>query len=216
MTGEKIKTCQERLVELFDSLPYTDINIAEKLEVSKQAISAWRSGTRSPKKPTLEAICNRFDVDIAWLMGYDVPRQPVASLPTGALPITTQRVPMLGTIRAGEPTFADSDFDSYVEVGAGVRCDFALRVAGDSMVNARILDGDIVFVRQQDTVNDGEIAAVLIDDDATLKRVRFLPGDLLMLQPENPKYQPIVIGGDGETRTVRILGKAVAFQSDVR
>ena len=137
-------------------------------------------------------------------------------LPTGALPITTQRVPMLGTIRAGEPTFADSDFDSYVEVGAGVRCDFALRVAGDSMVNARILDGDIVFVRQQDTVNDGEIAAVLIDDDATLKRVRFLPGDLLMLQPENPKYQPIVIGGDGETRTVRILGKAVAFQSDVR
>ena len=138
------------------------------------------------------------------------------SLPAGALPITTQRVPMLGTIRAGEPTFADSDFDSYVEVGAGVRCDFALRVAGDSMINARILDGDIVFVRQQDTVNDGEIAAVLIDDEATLKRVRFLPGDLLMLQPENPKYSPIVIGGDGETRTVRILGKAVAFQSDVR
>lgn len=138
------------------------------------------------------------------------------SLPPDALPITAQRIPMLGTIHAGEPTFADSDFEAYVEAGAAIRCDFALRVVGDSMINARIMDGDIVFIRRQDTVAEGEIAAVLIDDEATLKRVRFLPGNLLMLQAENPKYQPIIIGGEGETRSVRILGKAVAFQSDVR
>lgn len=218
LTGMKVATFKERLSDVCELSLLSDTDLAAKLKVSKQTLSAWKCGVRSPKEPTIIAIAQYFGVSVEWLMGFDVPMKSenAAVLPAGTLPITTQRVPMLGTIRAGEPTFADSDFDSYVEVGAGVRCDFALRVAGDSMVNARILDGDIVFVRQQDTVNDGEIAAVLIDDDATLKRVRFLPGDLLMLQPENPKYQPIVIGGAGETRTVRILGKAVAFQSDVR
>lgn len=218
LTGKKVTTFKERLSDLCDFSPLSDTDLAAKLKVSKQTLSAWRCGTRSPKEPTIIALAQYFGVSVEWLMGFDVPMKAenTAALPAGALPIMTQRVPMLGTIRAGEPTFADSDFESYVETGASVRCDFALRVVGDSMINARILDGDIVFIRRQDTVAEGEIAAVLIDDETTLKRVRFLPGNMLMLQPENPKYPPIYAGGPDETRNIRILGKAVAFQSDVR
>ena len=138
------------------------------------------------------------------------------ALPPGTMPITMRRVPVLGSVHAGQPTYAEQEYNSYVAVGADVRCDFALHVVGDSMVNARIYDGDIVFIRKQDTVENGEIAAVLIDDETTLKRVRFLGGGMTMFYPENPKYEPIVVGGEGETRNVRILGKAVAFQGDVR
>lgn len=228
MTGLKVKTCQERLNELFDTLPYSDIDIAKKLGVSKQAISAWRNGSRSPKKTALEDISNMFGVDIAWIMGFDVERDnqrlnvallldSSGSMYTNLEPLPiTHRVPLLGTIACGDPITAEENIEGYVDAPVEKKCHFALRCKGDSMINARIMDGDIVFIRQQDTVNDGEIAAVLIDDEATLKRVRFLPQGMLMLQAENPKYQPIVIGGPNETRNVRILGKAIAFQSDIR
>ena len=146
----------------------------------------------------------------------DEERAQEFALPPGALPITVQRVPLLGGIHAGEPSYAEEDFDGYAVLGSAVRCDFALRVVGDSMINARIHDGDIVFIRKQDTVENGEIAAVLIDDETTLKRVRFIGGGMTMFCPENPKYDPIIVGGEGETRSVRILGKAVAFQGDVK
>lgn len=146
----------------------------------------------------------------------DEERAQEFSLPPGALPITVQRVPLLGSIHAGEPTFAEENFDGYAVLGSTVRCDFALRVVGDSMINARIYDGDIVFIRKQDTVENGEIAAVLIDDETTLKRVRFIGNGITVFYPENPKYEPIFYGGEGETRNVRILGKAVAFQGDVK
>lgn len=167
-----------------------------------------------------EGWLDQFGGDVkSAVMAYravDKERAQEFALPPGALPITMQRVPLLGGIHAGEPTYAEEDFDGYAVLGSAVRCDFALRVVGDSMINARIYDGDIVFIRKQDTVENGEIAAVLIDDETTLKRVRFLAGGMTMFCPENPKYEPIVVGGAGETRSVRILGKAVAFQGDVR
>ena len=99
-------------------------------------------------------------------------------------------------------------------LGSNVNADFALRAAGDSMVGAFIRDGDIVFIHRQPTVDDGEIAAVLIDGEATLKRVRHVGTDLV-LWPENPSYQPIIVPA-GSAKDIRVLGKAVAFQSDVR
>lgn len=93
-------------------------------------------------------------------------------------------------------------------------CDFTLLCKGDSMIGARILDGDIVYIRQQEDVEDGEIAAVLIGNDATLKRVRRNNGQLI-LWPENPAYSPLIFQGR-ELANVRILGKAVAFLSSVR
>lgn len=130
-------------------------------------------------------------------------------------PIKTQRIPMLGEIACGEPIFAAEDRESYVEVGTEIKADFCLKAKGDSMINARILDGDIIFIRQQSIVENGEIAAVIIDDEATLKRVYYdREHNKLVLNAENPKYPPMVYVNE-ELDTVRILGKAIAFQSDV-
>ena len=101
-----------------------------------------------------------------------------------------------------------------MSIPKNITADFALTCKGDSMINARIFDGDIVYIRQQDTVESGQIAAVLIDGEATLKRVRLFE-DHISLEPENPQYRPFVYWGE-EMNTVRILGKAVAFTSTIR
>lgn len=133
----------------------------------------------------------------------------------GLIPIDTNRIPMLGEIACGMPSYAVEQRESYVELGTAVNADFCLRAKGDSMINARINSGDIIFVRSQPSVNNGEIAVVIVNDDATLKRVYYYPEQKkLVLQAENPKYEPFVYVGE-ELSTIRILGKAVAFQSDV-
>lgn len=122
---------------------------------------------------------------------------------------------MLGEIACGKPIYTNEDRESYVEVGTDLNVDFCLAARGDSMIGARIRSGDIVFCRAQDMVNNGEIAAVIIGDEATLKRVYYYPEQKkLVLQAENPKYEPFVYVND-ELDQIRILGKAVAFQSDI-
>ena len=132
------------------------------------------------------------------------------------LPISTQRIPFLGSVACGKPIYADEDKESYVALGTNVKADFCLRAQGDSMIDARIYDGDLIFVRKQESVDNGEIAVVLIGDEATLKRVYYYPDkQKLLLQPANTKYEPFIYVGE-ELDQIRILGKAVAFQSDVR
>lgn len=116
----------------------------------------------------------------------------------------TKEVPLLGTIAAGSPILADDNVEGYVDVDKTVQADFCLRVKGTSMINANIYDGDIVFIHKQSDVDDGEIAAVLIEDEATLKRVYKFAGHV-QLRAENPRFKPIDLNGD---QNVRILGKA--------
>ena len=107
-------------------------------------------------------------------------------------------------------------WEVFYSVSDDIDADFCLRAKGDSMTGARIYDGDIVFIRRQPTVENGEIAAVIIDNEATLKRVYFYKDkDKLVLSPENPAFEPLVYIGS-ELEEIRILGKAVAFQSIVR
>ena len=186
--------------------------LARKSTVSQSAISAIEREEKAPTASTLTLLAKALGCVPSDLLEE---KEKELQAP-GLLPVTTHRVPLLGTVHCGEPSFAEQEFESYVEAGAKIHADFALRAKGDSMTGARIQDGDIVFIRRQDTVNNGEIAAVLIDDEAALKRIRYLPGGMTMLQAENPAYEPIFIGGEGETRVVRILGKAIAFQGDVK
>ena len=130
------------------------------------------------------------------------------------LAIEIRQVPLLGAIAAGEPIYAEENFQYYVEIGVDIKADFALRVKGNSMINARIHDGDIVFIRKQKRVENGEIAAVMVDGEATLKRFRRI-GDMVILSAENPAYKDMVIQLN-EENNIHIIGKAVAFQSDVR
>lgn len=136
-------------------------------------------------------------------------------IPTGFSPMPEMRkIPLLGNIACGEPILASENLEGEVDIPKEIHADFALRCKGDSMINARIYDGDIVYIRQQPTVEDGEIAAVLIDDEATLKRVRFYD-DHIVLEPENPLFRPLAYWEE-EMNSIRILGKAVAFTSVVR
>lgn len=134
----------------------------------------------------------------------------------GIKPVSTQKLPMLGNVACGEPIFAEETFEGYVTVGANIKADFCLRAQGNSMVNARIHDGDIVFVRKQDMVDDGEIAVVLVENEATIKRVYYdRENSTLTLVPENPAFK-IMRFRNEELEQIRILGKVVAGQYDVQ
>lgn len=125
-----------------------------------------------------------------------------------------KKIPLLGTIACGEPILAAENIEALINADENLNADFALRCKGDSMINARIFDGDIVYIREQPDVEDGEIAAVLIGEEATLKRVYKYPSKVI-LRPENPLYDDMIYSKE-EMNEVRILGKAVAFLSAVR
>lgn len=125
---------------------------------------------------------------------------------------------MLGEIACGKPKYASEDRESYIRQEPDIKADFCLKASEDSMINARIFDGDIIFIKNQDTVENGEITAVVVNNDseATLKRLYYYQEKrLLILKAENPAYEDLIYTGD-ELNQIRILGKAVAFQSDVR
>lgn len=127
--------------------------------------------------------------------------------------ISKQTFPLYDGIAAGQPRLMPDGIETYVESTTDIKADFALRVHGDSMIGARIYDGDLVFIREQPDVENGEIAAVAIGDEATLKRV-YRYGDTLSLRAENPAYKEMVFTGE-ELNNIKILGKAIAFQSDI-
>ena len=125
-------------------------------------------------------------------------------------PITRKRLPMLGNVACGEPIFAEEEHNAYVDADANMDADFCLTAQGDSMINARIFDGDILFVKKQSAVQDGEIAVVLIEDSATVKRVYYdKENNVLTLIPENPTHKPLRFTGS-QLEQIRILGKVIA------
>lgn len=224
MSDKIVGTFHERLRKcLNDKTSITATSLADKIGLSKQAISMYASGSRKPKRPTIKAIAEALNVNEAWLMGYDVPmeRQDTSQIliASNIIPIPkTKKVPLLGTIACGEPILATENIEAYVDMDSDIHADFALRCQGDSMVNARIMDGDIVFIRKQDKVENGEIAAVLMDDcsesEATLKRV-YISDDKIRLCAENPNYQDMIFFEE-DMNKVRIIGKAIAFLSAVK
>ncbi len=189
----------------------TQRQLADLIGAKHNSVSNWETGINKPDPDTISLICGVLHVSPNDLMGSE----PVPLPHPEAIPVSRHSVPLLGSIACGEPIFADEDYSVSVALGYDVDCDFALRCKGDSMIGARIYDGDIVFIKKQDFVDDGTIAAVLIDDDATLKRVYKLSDGRIELRAANERYRPIFVGGPDDTRTFRVLGKAVAFQSTI-
>ena len=201
-------------------LGLTMADVAQSVGVSEATISRWESGDiANMKRDKIVSLAKALHVSPSFIMGWDEPEtEDIVSSNkyNNVFPIKTHKIPLLGDIACGEPIFASEDKESYVLAGTDIRADFFLRACGDSMINARIYDGDIVFIREQPMVEKGEIAAVIINDEATLKRVYYYPEqNKIILNPENPAYEPFVYVGE-ELNSIRILGKAIAFQSDVR
>ena len=186
--------------------------LAEAVGTSRQTIHRYENGiiTNIPPEKVV-SLAEALDTTPAYLMGWESESLTYENL----TPITTKKLPILGEIACGEPIYASEDRESYISMGSDIDADFCLLAHGDSMIGARIYDGDMVFIKAQDAVDNGEIAAVVISDEATLKRVYFYPEEgKLILSPENPRYAPIVYLGM-ELEEIKILGKAVAFQSAV-
>ena len=188
--------------------------IAEALGTSKQTIHRYENGIITNVPPEkVQALAHLLEVTPAVLMGWEKHTPPPFA--KGIMPISTKKLPILGEIACGEPIYASEEHESFASADDNLDADFCLRAHGDSMTGARIYDGDIVFIRSQNAVDNGEIAAVIINDEATLKRVYYYPEqEKLILTPENPKYAPLVYVG-GELESIKIIGKAVAFQSTV-
>ena len=135
------------------------------------------------------------------------------SLPPEAIKLETKELPILGSVACGKPIFDPSD-GVQIKVPSSFHADFGLYARGDSMIGADIHDGDLVFFVQQPSVENGQIAAVFIDDEVTLKRVYYQQGERLVLQAENSSVPPIIIEGP-DLNQVHIIGRAIAKQSVV-
>jgi repressor LexA len=196
--------------------------LAEMLHKNRATIYRYESN-EIEKLPTtvLEPLAKALGVTPAYLMGWEIelravdPFDELYAKYDNIKPIKMKRFPMLGEIACGEPVFADEDKEHYIMADMDINADFCLTAKGDSMINARIYEGDIVFIKEMPMVENGEIAAVIIEDEATLKRVYYYKEDnLLQLVAENPKYKPLVYQNEDLDR-IRILGKAVYFMSAV-
>lgn len=214
MNEEKIKKVFVKNIQYYlEKKDFTQRELAKFVGVSNTTVNNWVNGYSMPRMNKVDLICSFFGISRSDLLEDNPPT--LYDQYDNILPITTKKIPLLGEIACGEPIYAEQDLESYVEVGTDIHADFALRAKGDSMTGARINDGDLVFIRKQDIVNDGEIAAVIIDDEATLKRVYFHKDiNAVELRAENPTYKSLIYAGP-ELEQIHILGKAIAFQSDV-
>ena len=201
-----------KLKELRKSKKMTLDELAEIVGTSKQTIHRYENGTiHNVPHDRVERLASALGTTPTELMGWD--EESAITGISNVAPISVKQLPVLGDIACGMPIYAEERRESFVTVADKLDADFCLTAHGDSMTGARIFDGDIVFIRSQSAVENGEIAAVIINDEATLKRVYYYPGEgKLVLSPENPRYAPLVYVGN-ELNSVKIIGKAVAFQS---
>lgn len=193
----------------------TQKELAELIGVTAPTFNEWINAKKFPRIDKIQKLADYFGIKKSDL----IEEKPIAT-PSIAFdnlfPIEVKCFPLLGDIACGKPIAANEEKELYVEAGSNIPADFCLRAKGDSMIGARICNGDIVFIQQQNMVEDGEIAAVVIEDEVTLKRLNYYPDkNLLILKPENSKYEDLVYTGE-ELNHIRILGRAVAFQSDIR
>lgn len=220
--GRRIKMRREEL-------NMTQEELGNRLWLNKSTIQRYEAGRISKiKLPVLHAMAKQLNVDPNWLalktdkMGEFSEQQQwyqnnnfdirLSKYPNIS-PVKLKKFPMLGKIACGEPIFADEDRESYVMADTDIKADFCLTAKGDSMVNARIYDGDIVFIRSDVEVQNGDIAAVVIGDEATLKRFYYdKENNKVVLMAENPKYAPLVYVNE-ELEQIHCLGKAVYFMS---
>lgn len=188
--------------------------IAEILETTPSYLMGWTDDPRDYENdPDIQIPSEALKMGITpeqWAAFQNAEAEDAQrnrNLPSNIRPAGKRRYRYLGKVACGEPIFADEQKETYVDLDSDVRADFVLEAKGDSMINARIYDGDIVFIREQPDVQDGELAVVIIDDEATLKRV-YKYDDHISLFSENPKYKPIIVKAN-EGKTVRIIGKAI-------
>lgn len=212
------------LKNLREEINLSQQELADKLNVTRQTISNYETNKRLPNKEMFEIIADFFNVDMDYLYGMSDIKNKYQSLmnssdidlskiPGIILPVKMRKIPILGTIACGEPIFAEENYEGYFMLDTNLpNSDFVLKAKGDSMIEANIFDGDLVFFKKKDDVDNGSIAAVLVDDEATLKKVN-KSNEIIVLQPCNSHYDPIIISKK-DHKSVRILGQMIGVYSN--
>lgn len=202
----------ERIKQRRKEIGLSAEDVAERLNVSPATIYRYEKNDikKFPTeilKPLADALCTTPEYLMGWTDDIS------ASVKNLSIVNTVKKIPLIGKIACGQPILAQENWEELILLPENVSADFALRCQGNSMVDARINDGDIVYIKSQAQVDNGSIAAVLIDNEATLKRF-YQQDNKVILQPENKEYQPLIYVGD-EINDIRIIGKATYFLSKV-
>ena len=205
-------TLYDRIKSRRTELGLTVEELAHKMGYKdKSSISKIENGKADIPQSKIAAFADALQTTPAYLMGWEEQPEPKKpTIPPGFEPMPKmKKIPLIGSIACGEPITAEQNIEKMVDVPEYIRCDFSLTCHGDSMVDAGIHDKDVVYIRIQPEVENGEIAAVRIDGEATLKRVYYNTGTLTLM-PANPAYAPMVYTGS-QLEEVHIEGKAVGW-----
>ena len=197
-TGEAIR-------ELRQKRNISQDELAELTALNRVTIAKYESGKVEPGAKALSRIADALEVSVDEILG----RRSERLLPAGLLRILNAAVPLVGEIACGDPITAEENIEEMISLPEGVHADFALRCKGKSMLPL-FHEGDLVLIRQQDDADDGKIAAVLIENEATLKRIHRIPGGLMLLPENTAEYAPLIYQGENAA-TVRIIGVAVGY-----
>lgn len=215
--GDKIRARREELGisqdELAKRVGYRSRSSINKIEIDGRGLPQSK----------IVAFAKALNTSPAYLMGWidtaeelRPTQEEIQRYKDAMFPVHLKKFPLLGEIACGQPIFANEDRESYVMAGTNIKADFCLKARGDSMINARINDGDIVFIKKAEDIEDGCIYAIGYDGQVTLKRIYYdKKNNIFQLVAENPIYKPVIITGE-KLNHITILGKAVAFQSDVK
>ena len=198
-----------RIKQLREELGKSKAQVARELQIPYTTFVNYENEAREPNSEVLIMIANYFHVSVDYLIGRTENRHG-NSLPVSNLVLLKHiiKVPIIGRIACGSPILAEQNYEGQTFCPDEVNADFALRCQGDSMIDANIQDGDIVFIKDTPEVENGEIAAVVVGEEATLKKV-YYHGDTVTLLPANSSYEPMIFKKD-EINDIRICGKAVA------
>lgn len=208
-------TIAERLKMAMENSNISQTELAKRTGIGKSSISTYLAGNYEPKQKNIYRMAQVLNVNEAWLMGYDAPMERdsrgVQPLPANIIPLPQmKKVPLVGQIACGTPILAEQNIEEYIDLPAHITADYALTCKGESMINIGINTGDIVYIRQQEEVANGQVAAVMVgDEEATLKRF-YHNGNVIQLVAENSTIPPSVFIGE-EIRRIRIVGLAVAY-----
>lgn len=208
-------TVGDRIRQVRQEQDVTQQELADYIGVSKQAVYKYENNivTNIPTDK-VDAIAKRLKVSPAYLMGWEEQPTPKptspAPIPPGFIPMPEMmQVPLIGSIACGTPILAEQNIKSYIGVPAAWRADFALECHGDSMAPT-ICDGDVVCIRKQPEVEQGQIAAVRIGEEATLKHF-YYQNDVMTLLADNPSVCPPMVYTGPQLEEVEVEGLAVGF-----
>ncbi|MCD8376773.1 MAG: LexA family transcriptional regulator [Oscillospiraceae bacterium] len=183
---------------------------------SRSSINKIELNQRNLTQSKIKAIADALDTTPAYIMGWEQPDSPSVPLPSNLVPLQPMKqIPLLGQIACGSPILAAENIEEYIDLPRHIKADYALTCKGDSMIGAGIQDGDVVYIRKQEEVENGQIAAVMVgEEEATLKRFYF-DGTVVQLVAENSRYSPQFFVEE-DAALIHVIGLAVAFTHAIR